>query len=473
MSENATHRLAQRRELIIGGPLGSVMWRLVVPAALWYLLNYSFFIADSYFVARLGTKPLAAMGLITAVVVLTITLSQGLGSALAALASIYLGAGQHAQATRLISHTILLGLAVSLGIALLGVPTIDPLFRALGADAEQLPYIREYMLVFYLGYAFVALPTIGQSAIRATGDVITPALLLMISGLLHVLLDPILIFGNGVVPALGIRGAAVAGLIARGFGALLTLWIVSKRDRLLDLRDLAGWRDSFRVIARIGLPVALQMSVLAVVGAVNLWIAASLGPEAVAGLGVGFRIEAVATALVFGLPVILPTFIGQNVGAGKAHRAGHGALLGAQQVFWVQLGIALLLALCAAPLTAAFSPDEHVRGVIHTFLLILPVSYALHALTSTAAGTFIALGRMRSYLIVGALPGLLFIGMSWLGARLFGMVGLLGALSLARIALGVIAFLWLRSVLRSVGFLQRPVTVPPPDPVTVPEQRPT
>jgi putative MATE family efflux protein len=462
--------LAQRRELIVGGALGPVLWRLVVPAAVWYLLNYAFFIADTYFVGQLGTEPLAAMGLITAVVVLTITLSQGLGSALAALASIYLGAGQHVPAARLISHTLWLGAAVSVAVAVIGVLTIDPLFVALGASADQLPYIREYMVVFYLGYAAIALPTIGQSAIRATGDVVTPAVLLMISGLVHVLLDPILIFGNGVVPAMGVRGAAIAAVLARAIGGVLTLWILARRDRLLALGDLTGLRDSLRVIARIGLPVALQMSVLALVGAANMRIAGSLGPEAVAGIGVGFRIEAIATAMVFGLPVILPTFIGQNVGAGKPLRAGEGALLGARQVFWVQLAIALLLAVSASAIAAPFSPDERVRGVIRSFLFVVPVSYALHALTSAAAGTFIALGRMRAYLIVGALPGVLFIGMSWLGAHFYGELGLFGALSFARMALGVAAFLWLRSVLRSVGFLAPKVSAQ--QLAAVPEERP-
>jgi putative MATE family efflux protein len=468
MSTDATQRLAARRELIVSGSLSAALWRLVVPAAIWYLLNYSFFIADTYFVGKLGTKPLAAMGLITAAVALTMTLSQGLGSALAALASIYLGAGQQAAATRLISHTVWLGALVSIGVAAVGLLAIDPLFVALGASPDQLVYIREYMVVFYLGYALIAVPTVGQSAIRATGDVITPAVLLMATGLVHVLLDPIFIFGRGVVPAMGVRGAAVAALVARAFGCVLTLWILGVRDRLLDLRDRRGVRESFRIVSQIGLPVALQMSVLAIVGAVNLRIAAGLGPEAVAGLGVGFRLEAVATALVFGLPVVLPTFIGQNVGAGKPQRAGEGVLLGARQVFCVQLVIAGLLALSAASVARPFSPDEHVRGVIRLFLLGLPVSYAVHALTAATAGTFIALGRMRSYLIVGALPAFLFIGMSWLGGRLFGVVGLVGALSLARVVLGVSAWLWLRSVLRSLGFLPGPIGAQ--EPAAIPQQ---
>lgn len=456
MSSAATDRLAVRRESMISLPLGPVLWRLTLPASIWFLLNYSFFIADTYFVGKLGTEPLAAMGLITAVVVLAVTLAQGLGSALAALASIYLGAGQRAQATRLVSHTVWLATAVSVAVALVGLLTIDPLFIALGASANQLPYIREYMIVFYAGYAFIAVPSVGQAAIRATGDVVTPAVLLVISGLLHVVLDPILIFGAGPVPALGVRGAAVAAVLARAIGGALTLWVLARRDRLLDPWDIAGWRESFRTIARIALPVSVQMSMAALAGAINMKIAGSLGPEALAGIGVGFRIEAIATALVFGLPVILPTFIGQNVGAGKPLRAGEGALLGARQVFTAQLVIAALLALSASWIASPFSPDERVREVIRTFLFLSPLTYAPHALTCAAAGIFVALGRMRDYMIIGALPAVLFVAVAWLGARAYGAPGLLAALSLARLALGIIAFFWLRSVLRSLGFLAPP-----------------
>lgn len=446
-------RLAARRELITTGPVRSVLWRLTLPAAVWYLLNYSFFVADTYFVGMMGTDSLAAMSLVSAAIVLITTLAQGFGSALAAIASIHLGAGHHATAAKLVTHTLLLGALVSLAVAIVGIPTIDPLFLGLGATEAQLPQIRQYMTVAYAGFVFLVLPTIGQSAIRATGDAMTPALILLASGAVHVLLDPILIFGLGPAPAMGLSGAAVAAVVARIFGTVATLWVLSRRDGLIEFRQRAGMRASWFAISRIGLPVACQMASLSFVIAINLRIAAGIGPEAIAGLGVGYRIEAVLNALVFGLPIILPTFIGQNASAGHRHRAGRGVLVGTQLVVGCQLGIAALVALLASPLSAAFSDDPRVQAVIRDFLWVVPISTAAQGFLSAAAGTCIGLGRIGSYLLVSAIPAFSALVLCWLAAGWFGISGLIGAISIARIAFGAAASFWLRRILVSAQLL--------------------
>jgi Na+-driven multidrug efflux pump len=161
--------------------------------------------------------------------------------------------------------------------------------------------------------------------------------------------------------------------------------------------------------------------------------------------------EAISTALVFGLPVILPTFIGQNLGAGNAQRAGAGVLLGVRQVALAQLAIAGVLALGAAFLALPFSESAEVRGAIELFLYFVPISATMDVITCATAGTFIALGRMREYLLIGALPCFWFVAMTWAGAEIAGMPGLVIGLSLARIVLGAACLRWLFSVLRSAG----------------------
>jgi putative MATE family efflux protein len=453
MAVGSSERLAERRIQITRGPLNRVLWRLIAPAAAWYVLSYAFFVADTYFVGRLGTSQLAAMGLISAVVMLTMTLAQGIGSALSAIAALFLGAGQDAPAARLISHTTWLGLIVSALLLVVGLPTIDPLFRALGATDDLMPHIRDYMVVWNIGYAIAIVPVVGQAGIRATGDVITPALILLLGGAINVALDPILIYGAGPIPAFGVRGAAVASLVGRAIGGVITFVVLARRDRLLKLCDFEGIRTSWSQILKIGLPVSLQMSVLALVAAINLRIASGLSATALAALGVGYRIEALATAFVFGLPVILPTFIGQNAGAGDKLRAGTGTLLAVRQVSFVQAGLAVALAFAASAVAVPFSKDATVQALIVAFLVWVPISYAAHAITAAAAGVFISLGRMRSYLILGALPSVLLVPMAWFGARLWGFSGLVGALSAARILLGAIAYVWLRRTLVQVGFV--------------------
>lgn len=452
--DETTARLSARRELITTGPIASVLWKLTVPAAVWYLLNYSFFIADAYFIGKLGTQALGAMGLLSAVVVVVTTLAQGLGAALAAVASIYLGADQHRAAAKLTTHTLLLGLGVALLVPALGVPTIEPLFRMLGASDAQLPEIRQYMTVTYMGFAFVVLPSVAQSGIRSTGDVLTPALILLGSGTINVVLDPLLIFGvDGLVPAMGVSGAAVATLASRVLGTVASLYLLGRRDRLL-LPTLSDLRASWSVILRIGLPVAAQMSTLAIVGAVNMRVAADMAPALMAGLGVGYRIEAAATAMLFGLPVILPTFIGQNIGAGNPTRAGEGILTGSKQVIGCQLVIAGLLAACAPVISARFSADPEVRTLIEQFLWIVPISYGAHTVTAATAGTFIALGRMRDYLTIGVVPALVLGATPLIAAHFYGATGLLSAMCIARIAVGIVAGLWLRRVLLQTGLLE-------------------
>jgi putative MATE family efflux protein len=452
----ASSGAAARRAMMISGPLRPVLLRLITPAALWYVLNYSFFVADTYFVARLGTDALAAMGLMSAVVILIMTVSQGLGGALAAIVAPLLGANQRPAAARLVTHTLVLGALLAVLIGALGILTIDPLFRALGATESQLPAIREYMRVTYLGYLFVMLLSIAHSGIRATGDATGPALILLAAGIVNVVLQPILIFGWGPVPAFGVGGAAIATLIARVVGTLITFQVLARRDQLLDLRAREGLRESWSKVVKIGVPVVIQMTCLALANAVALRIASKLGPAMVAGLGVGHRIQALATALMYGLPVILPTFIGQNLGAGALARAGEGVRVGTRLVVGWQLGVAVLLAVLAGPLSLVFSEEPIVRNVVQQFLWLTPVSYAAITFTSAAAGTFVALGRLRAYLTIGIVPNAITLLVTWSGAQLFGMFGLMAGTALANTVIGLVAGVWLKRVLVAHGLLRQP-----------------
>jgi putative MATE family efflux protein len=445
--------LQARRLLITEGPLPSVMRRLVVPSAIWYLLNYAFFIVDAFFVAKLGTTELAAMSLIFAVSAITITVAQGMGSALAAITSIYLGARMHVEAARLVTHTLLLSVLVAMVVALLGLPTIEPFFQVWGATPEQMVFVHEFMPIWYMGFGFLMVSTVAQSAIRATGDVKTPLWILLGTGALNVVLDPLLLFGHGPLPALGIQGVAIAGVVSRALAAVIGLWIVGRRDQLLRISDALQPRASWVMIGRIAGPVVVQMGSLALTGVAILGIAASLGPEVVAAVGVGLRIDSILSALVMGLAIILPTFIGQNAGAGKPLRAGEGVVVGMRQVVVAQALIALAVAVAASSIGAAFSDDLRIRHAIWLFMLVVPIGHSAYALLTTSGGTLIALGRMRSYLVLGLAPCVVSIALIWLGARMFGEVGMIVALPLARAAAGIVAWSWIKGELRTAGML--------------------
>jgi putative MATE family efflux protein len=459
MTTDARESLRARMLLITEGPLPRVMRKLVVPSAIWYLLNYGFFVVDTYYVGRLGTSQLAAMSLICAVLALTITLAQGVGSALAATVSAQLGAGKHAEASRLVTNTLALAVILAAALWVVGTPSVDVLFVALGATPEQLPFVREFMPIWYAGFGFVMLSTACQAAIRATGDVTTPVLILLGTGVLNALLDPVLMDGWGPVPAQGMRGVAMAGLLSRAAGTLIGLWIVARRDSLLRFEAFGSLRASWIAISRIAGPVILQMMAFALSTAALLRIAAEIGPEMVAGLGVGTRIDAIVSALVLGLPIVLPTFIGQNAGAGNLLRAGQGIVIGMRQVLVAQVAIAVALALSAHGIAAAFSDDPAVREAVALFLLVVPAGNVAYALLTTAAGSLIALGRMRGYMVTGIAPCIACVAFAWLGARFFGALGLIVAIPLVRIAGGIVSWIWVKAELRAAGYFPSAVEI--------------
>jgi Na+-driven multidrug efflux pump len=316
------------------------------------------------------------------------------------------------------------------------------------------------MPIWYAGFAFVVLSTVAQSAIRATGDVRTPLWILLATGALNVALDPMLMFGVGPIPALGMRGIAIAGVLSRIVAAAIGVWIVVRRDKLFATSDIWRPRASWTLIGKIAGPVVIQMASLALAGAVTLRIAASIGPEVVAGVGVGLRIDSMLSALVLGIAIILPTFIGQNAGAGKPLRAGEGILVGMRQVVIAQVVIALVIAVAATRVAAAFSPDTGVQRAIWLYLLLVPAGNTAYPLLTISAGTLIALGRMRSYLVIGVAPCIANVGMAWLGAHFFGMTGLILALPITRAAAAFLAWAWVKGELRTAGMLA-PLTAAP------------
>ena len=147
------------------------------------LAMISYGLADTYFVGQLGTLPLAAMSFTFPVAFVMSGISLGIGTGTSSVLARLMGSGDRTAVQRITTHAVLLGAVLGLGILILGLSTIDPLFMALGATDETLPLIHEYMQIYYLGGIFSVLPMIGNSAIRATGDAKMPAIIMSTSAL--------------------------------------------------------------------------------------------------------------------------------------------------------------------------------------------------------------------------------------------------------------------------------------------------
>ncbi len=418
------------------------------------LAMVAFNLVDTFFVGQLGKLELAAMTFTFPVVMVFGGLALGLGQGASAVVSRAIGEGDRERVRRLTTDALLLSMAVVGMLVVLGLQTIDPLFRAMGASEDILPLVRGYMRIWYMGVPFVVIPMVGNSAIRATGDARTPASIMLLAVSVNLVLDPLLIFGLGPFPRLELQGAALTTVVARAAALTASLWVLGFRLRMITRRfeGLARTLESWRRILWIGLPDAGTRVILPLGAGVVTRLVASFGEEAVAAFGVATRIDMFALAMVMALSAMLGPFVGQNHGAALHHRVRRG--LRSSQLFALGwgLGMLLLMVLVARPLAGLFNRDPQVVADTVLYLRIVPFSYGLVGVLMLCST---ALNVLERPLHAAGLTLLqmfgLYVPLALLGAHFMGLAGIFSAALVANLCTGLLAWFVLRRVLGRVA----------------------
>jgi putative MATE family efflux protein len=426
--------------------------KMTLPMIIGMVVLMTFGLVDTFFIGMLGTQQLAAISFTFPVTFTVISLNIGLGIGTSAIIAKLLGAGQHHQAKETATGALMLTMLLAIIFAGIGVITIEPIFRLMGADPLQLVLIKEYMLVWYAAGVFLAMPMVGNSVLRAYGDTKTPSYVMAFGGLVNVILDPILIFGWGPVPALGIQGAAIATLIAWAFGLFYILYILVVKRRLIESR-LLNWQQLKRStggILKIGVPAAGANMLTPISAGIVTAIVADYGPEAVAAWGVGGRLESIASIVVLSLSMSLPPFISQNFGANKLKRVGQAYSLCVKFVIVWQLFILAVLSLFSGVIADIFTNESNVASTIIMFLMIVPIGYGLQGVTILTNSSFNAMHMPMSALSLNFMRlFVFFVPFSYIGSYWFDLSGLFWAGAIANITVGCIAYIWCKTILAS------------------------
>ncbi len=364
---------------LVEGPVGLSLLRMAGPMTLGLFMNMLFNLVDTYFIGLLGHRELTAMGFTFPLVFFVTGSAMGMGIGVASCVSRAIGRGETERVKRLVTDSILLALLLVGLLVGAGLWGMDRVFLAMGAEEELLPLIRAYMVPLLSGIAFLVVPMVGNNAIRATGDTLRPMVIMLFAGVTNALLDPLFIFGWGPVPAMGVRGAALATVGAYALAFLAMLFLLGARYRLLTFRlgSLAAVLGSWKEVLVVALPAMLTNQMIPVANGVLTALVARHGGEAVAGWGVGIRLESLMMAPFFAMSVVMGPFVGQNHGARKAGRIREALRF----TGFYCLGLALLIwaaAAAAAPFIAArFSDNPHTLRVIQLYLWIVPASYGV------------------------------------------------------------------------------------------------
>lgn len=418
---------SKRKPDLLADPLPLLLWRMTLPVIGGIVTLMLFNLVDAYFISLLGTDALAAVTFTFPVTFALISLSIGLGIGTSAVVGRLLGEKSHALVKRRATDAALLAIVLSLALTVVGIVSIEPLFRLLGANEALMPYIHDYMSVWYLGTLFVILPRTLTSALRASGNTLVPGLVMIGSGVVNGLLDPILIFGWGPIPAMGVQGAALATLIA---WMLLTLGIFSLPDVRQGLLTFVRptWQavqESWISIGHIALPAIISSVLTPISTAILTRIVAIFGNEAVASFGVGSRIESISLIVAFALSMTLPPVVSQNLGAGQLHRVQQVVLGCFKFVLVWQLLVWLLLLLFQTPLVNAFAGNSNTLSEhLLWFLWTVPLGLGLQSVIILANSTMNALHQPMVALRLSVLRLFVFyVPVCALGAWLYGLYG--------------------------------------------------
>ena len=435
--------MSNKKINLIQGPVGPTIIKMAGGMLFGFVAMSAFNAADTFFVGQLGTSELAAMSFTFPVVMILNSISLGLGVGLSSNVSRAIGSGDHHKVQRLTTDGIVLSVLIVIILGVLGIFSIHPLFKLLGAGGKTLNLIQNYMFIWYIGLPFVVIPMAGNNVIRATGDTMTPSMIMIVSVVVNIILDPLLIFGIGPFPALGITGAAIATVLARFTSLIFSLYILTFREKLLSFRPVkfAEILNSWKKIAFIGVPAALVQAINPLSLSIITRLLSRFGEKVVAGFGAASRIEMLVTIIPMSLAAVMAPFVGQNWGARQICRIKKAVKFSSLlSLFWGLISFLLFLFL-AEPILRVFNADPEIVQSGSSYLRIISISYGFLGMLIIASQSFNAVNKpLHAAAITLVKAFILNIPLAFIGSYFWQENGIFSASLVTNLLGGIIGF---------------------------------
>lgn len=353
---------------------------LAVPMILELVMESTFAVVDIYFVGKLGASAVATVGLTETYLFLLYSLAMGLSMAVTAIIARRIGEKSKEEAGRSAIQSILLAILVSLPFAIAGIFFAKELLALMGGDQWSMEHGYRYTQWMLGGNGIIILLFVINAIFRGAGDAAIAMRVLWIANGCNIILDPILIFGWGPIPAFGIEGAAIATTIGRGIGVVTQLWTLSKGGKHIQAKLSQVQFDAKIImnIIRTSLGGVGQMIVAMTSWIFLMRILADVGSEAVAGATIAIRIMMFTLMPAWGLSNAAATLVGQNLGAGNPGRA--------ESSVW-KIGVYNMIFLIAVSfayfffnqsLVGIFTGNDNVIRIGGEWLKILSYSYFVY-----------------------------------------------------------------------------------------------
>ncbi|HRC80935.1 MAG TPA: MATE family efflux transporter, partial [Sedimentibacter sp.] len=379
------------------GKIRTALVKLALPIMGTSFIQMAYNLTDIIWLGRLSTDAVAAAG--------AAGYFLWLGSALVMIAQVGVGVyvaqlygkGDLEEAKNYIDNGLQLNLLIAVSYSLflyifrhqiIGFFAIE--------DAHVVKMAVEYLTIISAGITFHFLNPVYSAILNSTGNSITPFKINTIGLVANIVIDPLLILGFGPIPALGVKGAALATILAQFFVTIIFLYTGKKYDTIYSYAKIRKKPDLQIVknIVMVGFPPCVQVGIHASISIIITRILSTFGPVAIAVSNIGSQIESITWMTAEGFSSAISAFVGQNYGAGKIKRIKEGFIKGIQIVGGIGIFATILLIFGAEPLFTIFTPDDPLaikEGIV--YLRILGLSQFLMAIEIGTTGAFNGLGK--------------------------------------------------------------------------------
>ena len=435
----------QRTQQLLTAPAMPLLLSMSAPNSVAFLIQASVSMAEVWFIGRLGSASLAAIALVFPLLMLFQTLSGGaMGGAVASAIARALGAGDLQRAETLIWHALALAAMGAVALLVVFLLAGSEFLRFLGGSGLVLEQALSYSYVLFFGGIFVWLVGVVSAVFRGMGNMRFPAAMMILSAFVQVPLSGLLITGAFGAPKLGVMGAAVSAVISSILlAAVMLIRLAGDSGQIRLTKPAAVFRrHHFADILQVALPASLSPLLTVATIIILTAIVGRFGEQALAGYGIGSRIEFLLIPLVFGIGASMTSLVGVGIGAGDIKRAEHIGTVGGLGAAGLAGGIGLILAVQPELWIPYFSQDPVVQDAATRYIQIVGPWFAFYGLGLVLYFGSQGAGAMGWPVVALSLRAVICVGGAVLLTESFdtGIDGVFYAVALSMVAYGVIMF---------------------------------
>ncbi len=425
------------------GSASRALYRLTAPMVLGVMSTILVQTLEIGFIGQLSTAHVAAITFTFPVTLILSSIALGVSIGTSSVIARSIGAGNHRDSRRLATHSLVLVMILGACLALLGWLLIDPLFTLLGAPPEMLPMIHDYLDIFYPSAVLFTGAMVASSILRASGNANLPGVVIALASVLHLILDPFLIFGWWGLPRMELAGAATALAVTRALTIVVLVLAVWRRRLMHPITRLAGMGNSAKRVLHVGGPAAATQTIGPLSAMLMTRLIADHGEVVVAAFGVATRIEMVAVIALFALSGSIGPFVGQNWGAGRLERVQAGMYAAYRFCLIWGLVAAGLAWLAGGVVSAWINQNPPVVATAALYLSIVPISYGAWGVLMMVSAAFNGLGKpIPSTILSFTRMFLVQVPLAILLNYWFGYVGIFAATAITNTVMGAVACWW-------------------------------